>query len=175
MERLRSVQAHLGEKAMLAAGEQQAFMPAPTPAGGLFVTDYSALPTATADPAVAKRDIDEFGYCLLRDLLTPAECSALASRVLEQANAEESLAAMDTEAASALRRMEDMPQWSAQQGESGESEREMAIPTVTKEHNQQVHCHRGQDVSVLLSCSAPPGHILFYRWEITIYLYELYY
>ena len=139
---------------MLAAGEQQAFMPAPIPAGGLFVTDYSALPTATADPAVAKRDIDEFGYCLLRDLLTPAECSALASRILEQANAEESLAAMDTEAASALRRMEDMPQWTSAQ--QGESEREMAIPTVTKEHNQQVRCHRRRAKTCQYCCHVLP-------------------
>ena len=87
------------------------FVPAAVPSSGLFVDDYSRLPRPTGDVGRAKRDIDKFGYCLLKAMLTPAECSALATRILEQAHAEEALAARDADAAESLRQMKDMPQW----------------------------------------------------------------
>ncbi len=46
------------------------------------------LPQATTDIARAKRDIDEFGYCLIANALTPAEVEAARIRLIEQAAAE---------------------------------------------------------------------------------------
>ena len=46
------------------------------------------LPEPTADLDVAKRHMDEYGYCLLKDALSPEQVDALYSRVLEQLEAE---------------------------------------------------------------------------------------
>ena len=46
------------------------------------------LPQPTADLDVAKRHMDEYGYCLLEDLLSPEQVDALYARVLEQLEAE---------------------------------------------------------------------------------------
>ncbi|MCY3839749.1 MAG: phytanoyl-CoA dioxygenase family protein [Gammaproteobacteria bacterium] len=46
------------------------------------------LPEPTADLGVAKRHMDEYGYCLLKDALGPSQVDALYSRVLDQLEAE---------------------------------------------------------------------------------------
>ncbi|HXW85060.1 MAG TPA: phytanoyl-CoA dioxygenase family protein [Candidatus Binataceae bacterium] len=46
------------------------------------------LPKLTDDLAVAKRDLDQFGYCLIANALTAAEVKAVRERLLEQAAAE---------------------------------------------------------------------------------------
>jgi hypothetical protein len=59
------------------------------PAGGLFVADYSRLPTPTNDLARAKSDIDVYGYCIWRDALGREEREAMSRRLVSQALAEE--------------------------------------------------------------------------------------
>ena len=49
------------------------------------------LPQPTTDLDLAKRHMDEYGYCLLKDALSPEEVDALRSRALEQLEAEEQL------------------------------------------------------------------------------------
>ena len=46
------------------------------------------LPQPTTDLDLAKRHLDEYGYCLLKDALSPEEVDVLRSRVLEQLEAE---------------------------------------------------------------------------------------
>jgi ectoine hydroxylase-related dioxygenase (phytanoyl-CoA dioxygenase family) len=46
------------------------------------------LPTPTTDLDEVKRDLDEFGYGLLRDALTPQQLPAVRDRILEQAECE---------------------------------------------------------------------------------------
>ena len=46
------------------------------------------LPEPTADLDVAKRHMDEYGYCMLKDALSREQVDALYSRVLEQLEAE---------------------------------------------------------------------------------------
>ena len=46
------------------------------------------LPVATKDLAVAKADLDEFGYCYIADALSPEQVTALRTRLVEQAEAE---------------------------------------------------------------------------------------
>lgn len=46
------------------------------------------LPEPTADLDVAKRHMDEYGYCLLKDALSRDQVDALYARVLEQLDAE---------------------------------------------------------------------------------------
>ena len=60
------------------------------PTTGLFVDDYSHLPAPhPADEQGALfRDIDTYGYCIIANTLSPAETSALAARVAEQAQLE---------------------------------------------------------------------------------------
>jgi ectoine hydroxylase-related dioxygenase (phytanoyl-CoA dioxygenase family) len=50
-----------------------------------------ALPRPTRDLAVARLDLDEFGYCLIADALSPGQVAALLERSIEQAAAEEKL------------------------------------------------------------------------------------
>ena len=47
-----------------------------------------SLPTWTRDPETMKRDIDEHGYCLFKDALTPAQLAEARERLSEQAEAE---------------------------------------------------------------------------------------
>ena len=46
------------------------------------------LPEPTTDLDLAKRHLDEYGYCLLKDALAAEEVEALRSRALEQLEAE---------------------------------------------------------------------------------------
>ena len=45
-------------------------------------------PQATTRPSMAKRDLDQFGYCLLESALSPEAATALRTRLVEQAEAE---------------------------------------------------------------------------------------
>jgi ectoine hydroxylase-related dioxygenase (phytanoyl-CoA dioxygenase family) len=54
------------------------------PEGGLFVSDYSTLPTLTNDMAQAKRDIDIYGYALWANALTEEQVTKLSARIIEQ-------------------------------------------------------------------------------------------
>ena len=47
-----------------------------------------SLPEPTRDLALAKRHMDEFGYCMLEGALAPAEVDALRARLFEQLEAE---------------------------------------------------------------------------------------
>ena len=47
-----------------------------------------SLPTWTRDAGTMKRDIDEHGYCLFKDALTPAQLAEARERLSEQAEAE---------------------------------------------------------------------------------------
>ena len=51
-------------------------------------TNFENLPQPTADLEIAKAHLDEFGYCLIADALSPEQITALRSRLLEQAEAE---------------------------------------------------------------------------------------
>jgi ectoine hydroxylase-related dioxygenase (phytanoyl-CoA dioxygenase family) len=53
-------------------------------------TEWSTdqLPVPTHDLATAKRDLDEWGYCLLADALSPTDLARVRARVIEQAAAE---------------------------------------------------------------------------------------
>ena len=46
-------------------------------------------PTVTRDLDLAKKDLGEFGYCLIADALTPEEVDACRTRLVVQADAEE--------------------------------------------------------------------------------------
>ena len=46
------------------------------------------LPTWTRDAGTMKRDIDEHGYCLVKEALTPAQLAEARKRLSEQAEAE---------------------------------------------------------------------------------------
>lgn len=48
----------------------------------------SPVPSPTSDLELAKRHMDEFGYCLLEDALSQAEVEALRTRLFEQREAE---------------------------------------------------------------------------------------
>lgn len=50
------------------------------------------LPVPRADPEALKRDLDEFGYCLIAEALSPAEITRIRSRLEEQGEAERRLA-----------------------------------------------------------------------------------
>ena len=51
-------------------------------------TTKSDLPQPTTDLSLAKAHLDEFGYCLLANALTPKQVEALRTRLVEQAAAE---------------------------------------------------------------------------------------
>lgn len=53
------------------------------------VFDPAILPKPTTDWARAKADLDEFGYCLVKDALTPAKTAALRKRLRDQADGEQ--------------------------------------------------------------------------------------
>ena len=55
--------------------------------GPLFLDTYADLlvPHGSTELAALCRDVDVFGYCLIRDALAPAETAALAKRTAEQA------------------------------------------------------------------------------------------
>lgn len=53
--------------------------------------EYTELPEPTGDLGRAKSDIHEFGYCLLRDALSPAQTRVLRNRLEAQAAAEKQL------------------------------------------------------------------------------------
>ena len=65
--------------------------------GGLFIDTYADLPIPRGGSELAAlcRDVDIFGYCIIRDALTPSETSSLARRTAEQATAELRLALAD--------------------------------------------------------------------------------
>ncbi len=46
------------------------------------------LPTWTRDAGTMKRDIDEHGYCLVKEALTPEQLAEARERLSEQAEAE---------------------------------------------------------------------------------------
>lgn len=50
------------------------------PTGGLFVSDYTDLPTPTSDMALAKEQMDTFGYCILKDMLSLQQRCVFATR-----------------------------------------------------------------------------------------------
>lgn len=49
------------------------------------------LPRPTGDLAIARRDMDEYGYCMLRDALDAGELAALRRRLSQQVDAEAEL------------------------------------------------------------------------------------
>ncbi len=51
-------------------------------------TTKNDLPQPTTDPNLAKAHLDEFGYCLLANALSPKQVEALRTRLVEQAAAE---------------------------------------------------------------------------------------
>ena len=50
------------------------------------------LPHASRDLETMKRDLDELGFCLLKDALDPEQLTAVRYRLVEQASAEQALA-----------------------------------------------------------------------------------
>ena len=54
-------------------------------------------PQATTRLSMAKQDLDQFGYCLLENALSPEATTALRTRLVEQAEAEIQLG-LDTRA-----------------------------------------------------------------------------
>ncbi len=48
-----------------------------------------SLPSATTDPARAFADLDAYGYCIVADVLAPAQVGTLRQRVIEQGHGEE--------------------------------------------------------------------------------------
>ncbi|HEX4181702.1 MAG TPA: phytanoyl-CoA dioxygenase family protein [Caulobacteraceae bacterium] len=52
------------------------------------VFDAGILPKPTTDWTKAKADLDRFGYCLIKDALTPAKTAALRKRLRDQADGE---------------------------------------------------------------------------------------
>lgn len=71
--------------------------PGAAAAGGLFISTYAGLPVprGRSELAALCRDVDLFGYCLIRDALTPHEAASLARRTAQQAAAEIHLARAD--------------------------------------------------------------------------------
>jgi ectoine hydroxylase-related dioxygenase (phytanoyl-CoA dioxygenase family) len=133
--RLRALCTALGPTAV---SDDAGFVPAPTtsPRGGLFLEDYSTLPTPTSDLGRARKDMDVYGYCLLQDMLSPDACSALAARILEQANAEDQWSArLASTRRTQVHRSEAMPQW------KGNAERNQQVRSL---HN------KGTEVVALL-------------------------
>ena len=59
------------------------------PTSGLFFEDYDILPRLTNDMAVAKSDLDRFGYCLWRDAIDAEHVGRLCRRIVQQAEAEQ--------------------------------------------------------------------------------------
>ena len=59
------------------------------PTSGLFFEDYDILPRLTNDMAVAKSDLDRFGYCLWRDAIDAGHVGRLCRRIVQQAEAEQ--------------------------------------------------------------------------------------
>ena len=51
--------------------KQEEFFEFPT--RGLFIDDYSKLPKLTTDLEQAKSDIDIYGYCMLKEALSPEQ------------------------------------------------------------------------------------------------------
>ncbi len=60
--------------------------------------DHDALPQPTTDLELARRNLDEFGYCLLENALDAARVGALRERLVEQAEAERELGAASFDA-----------------------------------------------------------------------------
>ena len=54
----------------------------------MFDWTYEELPQPTAGLASLQSNIDEFGYCLVKDAITPEQLTAAKRRLLEQAQAE---------------------------------------------------------------------------------------
>ena len=63
---------------------------AASPVGGLFINSYAGLPDPRRGSELVAlcRDVDLFGYCIIRDALPPSETASLARRTAEQAAAE---------------------------------------------------------------------------------------
>ena len=59
------------------------------PTSGMFFEDYDILPRLTNDMAVAKSDLDRFGYCLWRDAIDAEHVGRLCRRIVQQAEAEQ--------------------------------------------------------------------------------------
>jgi ectoine hydroxylase-related dioxygenase (phytanoyl-CoA dioxygenase family)/putative sterol carrier protein len=53
-----------------------------------FAFDAAALPKPTTDSVRANADLDRFGYCLVKDALTPEKTAALRRRLRDQADGE---------------------------------------------------------------------------------------
>ena len=54
----------------------------------MFDWTYEELPQPTNDVATLQSNIDEFGYCLVKDAISPDQLTAARQRLLEQAQAE---------------------------------------------------------------------------------------
>ncbi len=54
----------------------------------MFDWTHEELPQPTTDVATLQSNIDEFGYCLVKDAIAPAQLTAAKQRLLEQARAE---------------------------------------------------------------------------------------
>ena len=54
----------------------------------MFNWTHDELPQPTTDIATLQANIDEFGYCLVKDAMTPDQVAAAKQRLLEQAQAE---------------------------------------------------------------------------------------
>ena len=62
--------------------KQEEFFEFPT--RGLFIDDYSKLPKLTTDLEQAKSDIDIYGYCMLKEALSPEQVKHYAALLMEQ-------------------------------------------------------------------------------------------
>ena len=51
----------------------------------MFNWTHDELPQATTDIATLSANIDEFGYCLVKDAMTPDQLAVAKQRLLEQA------------------------------------------------------------------------------------------
>ena len=54
------------------------------PSGGLFIDDYSQLPTPTRDIEKAKSDLDVYGYCMISEALDAVEIKTIADALMQQ-------------------------------------------------------------------------------------------
>jgi hypothetical protein len=56
-----------------------------------YPADHNRLPQPTTDIDLAKQQFEEFGYCIIRDAISPSAMAALRSRLIEQAEVEKAL------------------------------------------------------------------------------------
>ena len=89
--------------------------------------------------------MDVYGYCLLQDMLSPDACSALAARILEQANAEDQWSArLASTRRTQVHRSEAMPQW------KGNAERNQQVRSLHNKGTEVVALLEDERIAVCL-------------------------